>query len=57
MIEAGDTSCGRAPADVVAGWVLRVQQLAAECADDAARIDVLAALESLKGAAAVVRPR
>src|SRR6478752_2788030 len=52
MIEAGDTSCGRAPADVVAGWVLRVQQLAAECADDAARIDLLAALESLKGAAA-----
>src|SRR6476661_6949825 len=52
MIEAGDTSCGRAPGDVVAGWVLRVQQLAADCADDAARIDLLAALESLKGAAA-----
>ncbi len=52
MIEAGDTSCGHTPADVVAGWVLRVQQLAAECVDDAARIDLLAALESLKGAAA-----
>ncbi len=32
--------------------MLRVQQLAADCADDAARIDLLAALESLKGAAA-----
>src|SRR6478752_4928308 len=52
MIEAGDTSCGRAPGDVVVGWVLRVQQLAADCADDAARIDLLAALESLKAAAA-----
>ena len=52
MIEAGDTASGHTPADVVAGWVLRVQQLAADCADDAARIDVLAVLESLKGAAA-----
>ncbi len=52
MIEAGDTSCGHTPADVVVGWVLRVQQLAADCVADAARIDLLAALESLKGAAA-----
>src|SRR6478609_7782009 len=40
------------PADVVAGWMLQVQALVAACADDGQRIDLLSALEALKGCAA-----
>src|SRR6185312_13621373 len=49
MIEASDTTSGLEPADVVAGWMLQVHELAGACADDAARINLLAAFESMKG--------
>src|SRR6185312_14133258 len=49
MIEAVDTTSGSQPADVVAGWMLQVQELAGACADDGQRIDLLAAFESMKG--------
>src|SRR4051812_37729350 len=52
MIEALDTVSGVEPADVVAGWIAQVQQLAVGCADDVQRINLLAALESLRGCAA-----
>jgi hypothetical protein len=45
-------SIGNTPADLVAGWLERLQTLADECADDTARIDLLSALEALKGGAA-----
>ena len=52
MIEASDTASGLEPADVVAGWMAQVQQLASDCADDVQRINLLSALEAMKGCAA-----
>ena len=45
------------PAAVVAGWMRRAVELAGECVDDAARIDLIAALESMKGACAASQAR
>src|SRR5580765_2206740 len=52
MIEARDTVSGAEPADEVAWWMARALHLAGECPDDAARIDLIAALESMKGVCA-----
>src|SRR6476659_891611 len=54
MIEAPDAASGggRSPADEVAWWMARALHLAGECPDDAARIDLIAALESMKGVCA-----
>jgi hypothetical protein len=53
VIEALDiTSSGPQPAGEVAGWMVRALELATECPDDAARIDLLAAFESMKAVCA-----
>src|SRR6478735_7456268 len=48
----GITPADAEPADVVVGWMLQVQQLALDCADDVQRINLLSAFEALKGCAA-----
>src|SRR6185312_8882065 len=48
----GTRGSGTVPNPVVAGWVDQLNELVRDCADDAALVDLVSSLESLKGASA-----